>query len=324
MKRALLLSLRLLLTVFLLWWVFKNPKVAAGFDTLSLPPEPLWLLPAWLSAGLNELAGALRWWCCLRLAGVEISFTRATGLHFLGTFMSLFLPGSVGGDAAKIAYVMLWYPHNKLGGVLAVLMDRLSGLTAVMVWGGTVAALRGDWFRQTPATAVMLNGVLLFLGTVGVGLVLWYLGHRSGRLQRRHLWLPGREKILRISGIFDLFFASRSRAIAVLILAALCHAFTYGVYYSSARAYGAGWLLSDALSIMPVVDVVTMLPITLAGIGLRESTFQTLLAPLCGVDPATAVLISLTGFFIIATWALPGAGFCLWFRSPKRQEMEHA
>lgn len=324
MKRYLWLCLRLLLTAFFLYWVFRNPKMSAGLATLSAPPEPIWLLPAWISAGLNELAGAVRWWCCLRLTGVNISFARATGLHFLGTFMSLFLPGSVGGDAAKIAYVMLWYPQNKIAGVLAVLMDRLSGLTAVMVWGGLVAALRGDWFRQNPATALLLNGVLIFLGTVGLGLIAWYFGHRSGRLQRRHLWLPGREKILRISAIFDLFFVSRSRALGVLVLAALCHAFTYGVYYFAARAYGAGWMLRDALSIMPVVDVVTMLPITVSGVGLRESVFQTLLAPLSGVTPANAVLTSLTGFFIIATWALPGAGFFLWFRAPARQEKEHA
>jgi len=76
------------------------------------------------------------------------------------------------------------------------------------------------------------------------------------------------------------------------------------------------WLLADALSLMPVIDVITMLPVTLSGLGLREAVFQALVVPLCAVAPATAVLVSLTGFFVGATWSLPGAGVFLWLRAP--------
>lgn len=76
------------------------------------------------------------------------------------------------------------------------------------------------------------------------------------------------------------------------------------------------WPLADALSLMPVIDVITMLPVTLSGLGLREAVFQALLVPLCAVTPATAVSVSLTGFFVGATWSLPGAGICLWLRAP--------
>ncbi len=73
---------------------------------------------------------------------------------------------------------------------------------------------------------------------------------------------------------------------------------------------------------MPVIDVVTMLPVTLSGLGLREAVFQALLVPLCAVAPATAVFVSLTGFFVGATWSLPGAGVFLWFRAPAHKESD--
>ncbi len=296
--------------------------IRAQLAALPTPPAPGWLLPAWLAGGVNELAGVFRWWLCLRIAGVPFSFLRAAALHFLGLFTSLFLPGTAGGDAAKIAAVMFWYPQCKIAGVLAVLMERLSGLVVVMLWTTLVAVLRAGWFQRTPATAALFHVVLFFLGTVGLGMVFWYLASRSGRLHRDPRWLPSR--IMEIGGVFDLFLAGRRQALAVLLLAAVCHAGNVGLYYFAARAQGMDWLFADALSLMPVIDVVTMLPVTLSGLGLRETVFQALLVPLCAVAPATAVFASLTGFFVGATWSLPGAGVFLWFRSPAHKESDAA
>ncbi|MCA1851661.1 MAG: flippase-like domain-containing protein, partial [Beggiatoa sp.] len=116
--------LRVSITVALLWWIARDPSIRARLAALPAPPAPAWLLPAWLAGGVNELAGALRWWLCLRIAGVPLGFPHAAGLHFLGLFTSLFLPGTAGGDAAKIAGVMLWYPERKIAAVLAMLMER--------------------------------------------------------------------------------------------------------------------------------------------------------------------------------------------------------
>jgi glycosyltransferase 2 family protein len=71
---------------------------------------------------------------------------------------------------------------------------------------------------------------------------------------------------------------------------------------------------------MPVIDVVTMLPVTLSGLGLREAVFQALLVPLSAAAPAVAVFVSLTGFLVGATWSLPGAGVFLRLRAPAHKE----
>jgi len=238
MNRFLWPLFRVLITVALLWWISRDPIIRAQLAALPTPPAPGWLLPAWLAGGVNELAGAFRWWLCLRIAGVPLSFLRAAALHFLGLFTSLFLPGTAGGDAAKIAAVMFCYPQRKIAGVLAVLMERLSGLVVVMLWTTLVAALRAGWFQRTPATAALFHALLFFLGTVGLGMVFWYLASRPGRLHRHPRWLPFRARMLEIAGVFDLFLAGRRQALAVLLLAAVCHAGNVGLYYFAARAQG--------------------------------------------------------------------------------------
>jgi glycosyltransferase 2 family protein len=308
--------LRVSITVALLWWIARDPSIRARLAAMPAPPAPAWLLPAWLAGGVNELAGVLRFWLCLRIAGVPLGFPHAAGLHFLGLFTSLFLPGTAGGDAVKIAAVMFWYPERKIAAVLAVLMERLSGLFIVMIWTTVVAGLRAEWFRQTPATGLLFHTVLIFLGTVALVMVTWYLTNRPGRALRHPPWFPFGARVSQIAGVFDLFFAGGRRALAVLLLGGVCHAGNVGLYYFAARAQGMEWALVDALSLMPVIDVVTMLPVTLSGLGLREAVFQTLLVPLSAAAPATAVLVSLTGFLVGATWSLPGAGAFLWLRAP--------
>lgn len=324
MKRFLWTLLRVLITVALLWWIARDPAIRAQLTAMPTPPAPRWLLPAWLAGGVNELAGALRWWLCLRIAGVPLGFPHAAGLHFLGLFISLFLPGTAGGDAAKIAAVMFWHPERKIAAVLAMLMERLSGLFVVMIWTTVVAALRAEWFQETPATAALFHTVLFFLGTAGLAMLAWYLINRPGWPLRHPRRFPFGRRISELAGVFDLFLAGRRQALVVLLLATVCHAGNVGLYYFAARAQGMDWLLADALSLMPVIDVITMLPVTLSGLGLREAVFQALLVPLCGVAPATAVFVSLTGFFVGATWSLPGAGVFFWFRAPAQKERADA
>ncbi|MGH8590272.1 MAG: lysylphosphatidylglycerol synthase transmembrane domain-containing protein, partial [Gammaproteobacteria bacterium] len=200
MRRPAWPLLRVLSTAALLWWIARDPAVRARLAALPVPPALAWLLPAWLAGGVNELAGALRWWLCLRIAGIPLGFPHAAGLHFLGLFTSLFLPGTAGGDAAKIAAVMFWYRDRKIAVVLAVLMERLSGLFIVMIWTTVVAGLRAEWFQQTPTTAALFHTVLIFLGTVALVMVAWYLTNRPGRALRHPHWFPFGARVSQIAG----------------------------------------------------------------------------------------------------------------------------
>ncbi len=320
MSRHIWLLIRLLLTAALIAWLFRDAKLRAQFAALQSPAEPAWLLPAWLCAGLNELAATARWWLCLHLAGVAVTFRHAAALHFLGLFTSLFLPGLVGGDAVKIALLAMQFPQRKLGGLVAVLMDRLSGFFAVSLWITLIGLLRAEWFRQTPATAALFHSVFLVFSIAGGGLLLWFTVSRSHFMQRRISRFPLRKTIVRFESGFDAFIADRPRACAVIALAAVCHAGYFLLYYFTARAFAAGLSLVDAFSLLPVIDAVTILPITISGLGLREQIFAILLTPLCGIPSPVAIAISFIGFALAASWALGGLPIFLRFRATQKKQ----
>jgi len=69
--------------------------------------------------------------------------------------------------------------------------------------------------------------------------------------------------------------------------------------------------LADILSIMPLVDTIISVPISLGGLGVRETLFQELLGNLAHVPPALAAFTASLGFAIQAAWGLLGAAMFL-------------
>ena len=315
MPRRLVPILQALVTVALLVWIFVDPRVREEASALWKVADRQWVLAGLLVGGVGELAGVLRWWCCLRLAGLAVGLRRAAALHFMGLFATLFLPGAVGGDAVKIAWLAAEFPARKIGGLLAARMDRLSGFVIIAAAVFAVAAFRHEWFERTPVTAAILHGVVLTLALAALGLAFWAVTSHP-RLRDRHpRWLPMRARIIEISGIFGLFFAGGWRALATIALSAVNFAGHFLIFYCAARALAVPVPLADVLTVMPIIDVITMLPVTLSGIGLREVSFETLLGALCGVAPGAAVLVSLGGFAIYACWSLVGAPVFLLYRT---------
>jgi len=67
-------------------------------------------------------------------------------------------------------------------------------------------------------------------------------------------------------------------------------------------------------AVMPVERTISALPISFAGIGLREKVLQIMLNGLCGVPEAKAILIGSLSFLIILLCCLPGAVVYLFYK----------
>jgi glycosyltransferase 2 family protein len=99
-----------------------------------------------------------------------------------------------------------------------------------------------------------------------------------------------------------------SIAFAITVVAHLVY---YLSYYCAAQSFHqeftASLSLTDIVSIMPLVNTVTALPVSFGGVGVRETLFQELLGNLAHVPPAIAAASASLGFVIQASWGLLGA-----------------
>jgi uncharacterized membrane protein YbhN (UPF0104 family) len=228
----------------------------------------------------------------------------------IGLFYSLGLPGSAGGDAVRTMYVMRLFPDKKMASAFSVLADRLCGLAALVVFMAAALAwnhgtlLSGEMGRGIVLSAAsLLGGSLLLLG-------LWWttsIPALGDFVRRRH---PRFSPHLLESGAIFQKMAQQPGAVAMgCFLAAMALAAHFLGYYFSSRAFGSLLQIGGIFSIMPIVDTLTMLPVALYGLGLREALFNALLGAFFNTPSATATLISLGGFGAQAVVALCGVLF---------------
>lgn len=273
-----------------------------------------WVLMGILAYLVVEIAAAFRWHVLLKVQKIHLSLPRLSGLFFIGMFYNQFLPGGTGGDIMKSYYLLKETPNQKAGALLAVVFDRFIGLVALVAITATLIGLRYDFLSQKPETRNLLWLLLIILGASVAFLLSTFIVSGFHLLHSLPTRFPGRDSLIEISAAYHLY-ARHWRATLVAFIASLvAHLATFTTFLFAAYALGARVPLVDFFAVMPVERTISALPISFAGIGLREKVFQIMLNGLCGVPEATSILIGSLSFLIILVCCLPGAVVYLFYR----------
>jgi hypothetical protein len=133
-------------------------------------------------------------------------------------------------------------------------------------------------------------------------------------------WTPLRGRIVEISAACHMYAKGWRLTIWALLISFPLFGMFFTTFYCAARAFTDLLGVVDIFSVMPIVAVITAIPISVSGIGLRESLFVSLLAPF-GVGAAIATLISVTGFLINTLGSLAGGIIFLFYRSSSHESI---
>ena len=314
MKKILVTLFQLSVTIGVLYWVYHDPNRRAQMAEAIRHADYRWVGIGILAYALVEIAAAFRWNVLLKVQKIYLTLPRLTGLFFIGMFYNQFLPGGTGGDIIKSYYLLKETPNEKAGALLAVVFDRFIGLVALVAITATLIGLRYDFLSQKPETRNLL-WLLLFLLSVSVAFLLATFVITGFKLVHSlPARFPGRDRLIEISAAYHLY-AHHWRATLVAFGASLiAHLATFATFLCAAYALGAPVPLVNFFAVMPVERTISALPISFAGIGLREKVLQIMLNGLCGVPEAKAILIGSLSFLIILFCCLPGAVVYLFYR----------
>lgn len=280
------LALRLIIGTSLIIWLLRSLDWAS-FEHAFRQINWFWGAICVLIPLSGIPLSARKWHGVLHLFGVRIPYPRVLSLYWSGTFYNNVLPGSIGGDVVKIGG--LSQDHVSLAdATLSVLLDRLSGLWVGMLIG-LLAAL---WPSNLPLREPL---GLLFAGIVGGGLLGALLLPRflqalPTRWQRFAALGP---MIWQRSFLVTLGLAAAFQSLVVL------HVWAAGLAFQTPLS-----LLASALYAQALV-VITLIPISLNGIGVRETALVFFLAGL-GVPPEIATLMGFTLYVTGVLASLPG------------------
>lgn len=262
--------------------------------------DPLWLIPAAALVAVQLLVSAWRWRAIGAVVDAGFAMAQATRGMLISMFFNQTLPSVVGGDAMRI-----WLTRDVRGGVRAavqaVLIDRGAGLLALLAL--VALCLPGSWAVVDDASGRTALLVIV-AGGFGGATVFFLLAI----VPRLRLGVPAP------LAIACRFAASAVRAllrprpgVAVWIASIVVHLITVALFLFLARGLGLAIAPLAALYLVLPVILITVLPITIAGWGLREGAMITALGYI-DVPAADALAVSvLFGLVYLLTGALGGA-----------------
>ncbi len=318
MKRILLSILQVGVTLAMLWLVFHDPAQRAKMAIALRAADYRWVGAGILAYLVVEIAAAIRWQVLLRVQKIRLSMPRVAGLFFIGMFYNQFLPGGTGGDIIKSYLLLKETPDKKAGALLAVVFDRLIGLVALVAITVTLVSLRFDLLSKTPETRQFLWILLVLLGSSIAGLLTSFIVSGFNLFHLLPAKFPGREKLIEISAAYHLYARHWFATLLAFLASLVAHLATFTTFLCVAYAFHAGVKLIDFFAVLPIERTITALPISFAGLGLREQILQVMLHNLCGVPVEVAKLIGTMSFLIIFVCCVPG-GIVYFFYRPSDQ-----
>jgi len=317
-KKTLLTLLQVAVTVGLLWWVFHDPEKRS--QMAEALRQANW---GWLIVGVGVFFGCtvlatVRWKILLAVQDIHMTWLRTWQLFMIGMFFNLFMLGSTGGDVVKMFLTMREAPNNRGAALLSVFMDRVIGMMALILISLSFLYVRYDVLSHSNASAALLNTLLWLLAASVVVTVGMFVASAFGWVHFLPSWTPLRGRIVELSAACHMYAKGWRRTIWAFLVSFPLFAMFFITFYCAARAFTDQLGLVDIFSVLPIVAVITAIPISVSGIGLRESLFVQLLNPF-GVSPAIATLISVTGFLINTIGSLAGGIVFLLYRSSSHE-----
>lgn len=252
-----------------------------------------------------------RWQLFLMAAGIKENFLSLWRINLIAMFRGLVLPSTQGYDVMRIYYIERRHPDKQGLAGSTVFVERAIGLVLLCLF--SAAAL--PFVAQTPEFMPL---VLIVAGIcVGVfstlALILSRRLHQcyAGARFRNPTLSRAFTYIARFHGAVVHFPLGQVLAAAVfwIMCFQLSVVTTVDLVF---RAYGCDIPFIQHLVMYPVIAVLSMVPITLGGFGLREGLFLYFYG-LVGISPVVAVGASILVYMIlILVPATLGGAIVLW------------
>lgn len=296
LKRAIPAILQIVATMLLVGWILARNDGRTVLSTLG-GIHLGWLFAAVAMMGLSLVLGAWQWERLLAVQKIAAPMPRLFHAYSLGMFLNFVLPSGVGGDFVRAVALQR---ETKAGarGVAATLLDRFVGLftLALLAFAASLLLAAGEHDPLFEKMAI-LTGLAAF-GFCIVAVVLF---------SRRILgWFAplagffGEWRLITMArGLREAFLEYRMTPrplFAVVVLSLVVQFQRIVVHALCARALGLDIEFAWFLLFVPIVSLVSIIPISVGGWGLREGTqktFFSLPGVMLGVAPAQAPALAL-------------------------------
>jgi len=249
-----------------------------------------YILAAPLLLLIGFVFSSIRWQHLLQRLNIRQKIKHLYAYYLIGSFYNIFLPGVIGGDVIRIGICSSETRSPLTTITISVLIERIAGILALFTIASLVifslpprlvTALGGLIVKIIPA-ATVLSYVFLFI----VFLIGRHVRNQPLVEKKAVGWvktlIQHRDLVIQIP---------KSTLLSLIFFSALFQAADILTSYMIAKALNIHVPLPVFFAIMPIIYILTILPVSLGGLGVREGTLVYLLTKV-GVLTSDAVTLS--------------------------------
>ncbi|MBU2564049.1 flippase-like domain-containing protein [Patescibacteria group bacterium] len=254
-----------------------------------------------------------RWQYILKTMNINYSFWQVFRLYFIGLFMGIVTPGRLG-ELGKIIYLKK-NNHSFERSLASIMIDRLADIFYLIISGFIGLFLFFYFFK---------NLIIIGFSIITIGIILFIIIIKIKKakiiLKRLIFILVPKKYKQKIEKSFSEFIENIKlykfkNYFKIFILTTLSWLVSYVAVYFLTKSIGMMNVSFIYLTVsITIVSLVTLLPISISGLGTREATFLMLFIPLGFTNEqiiSLSLLIFITNFIII-----PIIGLSCWLITP--------
>lgn len=258
------------------------------------------LFAALLMQILSQTVAAYRWSLIMSMLKFQHAFGFYLRSYFKGSLFNQVLPTSIGGDAFRVAEV------SAHGGLVreafyGVFIDRIVGLVGLLLLNLLANSIQSNLM---PHQVFMAINIILILALFGLFVLMAI--HKFHWFNRNKLTRP----FYQLSERFRFIYKTPKRISQQLGLSVLIHLLSMIAIFGVGHSVGINEPLVNYLVIIPPAILLTILPISFAGWGVREGALVVLFM-MIGIEETQVIAMSLIYGILLIISALPGLVFYL-------------
>jgi uncharacterized protein (TIRG00374 family) len=310
----LIFVLKALVSLGLLSYLFSKVDFTQLLRVLSTAHVSYFIL-ALTAYFVAKIITSVRWALLARPLGFKNHSIDFAILYFIGMFFNLFSPSTLGGDLGRTFYLSRAGAEDRkrnwtrppVYAFTSVLVDRLIGM-AVLVWIGAVALI------AFPSYSSFIPLVIRYL-TFGLALGFllgWMLLPLISRLLRWTEHILG--KNLHIA--LEVYWHNQQILLRAILLSLIVHLIQTWIQVLLGKAIDLDLPWSYCFIFFPLVDILSLLPMSLSGVGVREGGYLFLLGRL-NISPEKAIACGFLWFAVVLLNGLIGGIVFVLSRNPR-------
>lgn len=322
-RRLLSTVIKIAVVTLAVVWLSRKLEWAAVFGVIS-GANPIQLLLAYLLSWLPILISSARWMALLRVLDISVSFRLLLRVAQIGQFFAVLVPGVAGDDGTRFYYISRIARGRARQACSTVLLDRICGFGSLFVL--SLVCIPMNWSLMAQKASTRWIG----LSFLAVGVAMLVLGALFFAAPKRRLdallvaiqqRFGSSQLVAEISQAAMVFTGRRATLALVIFGALVAQVVVSSGFWAGGQAVGICLPLVSWMSFVPVILVAAVLPITFAGIGVRDTLLFLFLGAAAQSNPERVAALSVLILAFGLMNASLGGVIYLFFKPPAKDEV---